>query len=445
MFTFNKFNFSVLLSVCVQSLIAYAFEAPNVQLYYGTVSGVYSQVYNITYYHKIPFGASTAGKNRYRAPQAPPFLGTQVYNTDQFFDVCPQNRYPGTEDCLNLGLYSRPWKSGAKRPVVVVFHGGAFGAGNASFSLPPFGYPTLNVTTDNDFVMVYPNYRLNAFGFLPGKALKDAPDADLNVGLLDQQAALVWVQNNIEKFGGNPQDVTIWGQSAGGGSVVAHTIANGGRTSPKLFSKAIASSPYWPKQRQYNDTVSEATYNKLVGLVGCTNASDTLYCLRSVDGAAIRNATISMGVGWAPVTDGTFIQELLSEATARRKLNTNLVFSFYNTHEGESFVTKTLSTVSSTPYNSTEAGFVAWVTAFLPDFTARELEQIKMLYPSSGVTETMSYNTTFARAGLIYRDTVLACPAYWLAAASRKSWLGEFTIGPALHVSQPFPLAMIYC
>ena len=93
---------------------------------------------------------------------------------------------------------------------------------------------------------------VNAFGFLPGAEIAADPASDLNPGLLDQEAALIWTNKYIEKFGGDASNVTIWGQSAGAGSVVAQVIANGGMTNPPLFSKALTSSPFWPKTYYYD-------------------------------------------------------------------------------------------------------------------------------------------------------------------------------------------------
>jgi len=186
---------------------------------------------------KIPFGAPPTGQNRFRGPQPPLTIVNGTYNSTQPFDFCPQRTVNGTEDCLYLGLYSRPWSSGQPlKPVVVVFFGGAFIEGGGSFSIPPSGYPVLNVSNENDFIFAYPNYRVNAFGFLPGMEIADDSQSDLNPGLLDQQAALQWTHKYIAHFGGNARNVTIWGQSAGGGSVVAQAIANRGHTEPKLFT-----------------------------------------------------------------------------------------------------------------------------------------------------------------------------------------------------------------
>jgi carboxylesterase type B len=107
----------------------------------------------------------------------------------------------GSEDCLYLGLYSRPWTTSQPlRPVIVVFYGGGFIQGSASFTLPPSAYPVLNVSDTNDFVVVYPNYRVNAFGLLPGKEIAEDPKSDLNPGLLDQDTALRWTNKYSQYF-----------------------------------------------------------------------------------------------------------------------------------------------------------------------------------------------------------------------------------------------------
>lgn len=229
-----------------------AFVAPDIDLSYATLSGSYSEEYNISYYRKIPIVSPPTGKHRWGAPQPPEPIANGTYDTDLSFPACLQSTTLATsEDCLFLGVYSRPWRRGAKRPVVVELHGGAYAAGFVSFNIPPFGYPTLNASVQNDFIFVYPAYRLNAFGFLPGTEIKNGNDTVLNAGLLDQQAALRWVHDNIEHFGGDPENVAIWGQSAGGGSVIAQSIADGGETQPKLFNRAL-NSPYWVSGRSWS-------------------------------------------------------------------------------------------------------------------------------------------------------------------------------------------------
>lgn len=414
---------------------------------YGTFAGSYSSVYNISYWQKIPFAAPPVGRNRFRAPQPPEVIKNGTYNSTQTFEMCPQRTVNGSEDCLYLGLYSRPWSRGdALKPVVVVFYGGGFIQGSASFVLPPSAYPALNVSTRNDLLFVYPNYRVNAFGFLPGKEIAEDKASDLNAGLLDQQAALLWTHNYISKFGGDPRNVTIWGQSAGGASVVAHVIANGGQTHPKLFSKALASSPFWAKTYKYDAPEAQEQYEALVAQTGCSNSIDTLACLKSVDVQKIRTASLNISSShiyttssftWSPVIDGKFLNQPLSEATLKREVNIDYGWGMYNQYEGENFLPGGLNQISgSNGFNNSQAGFDFWLRGFLPSFSEQNIAKVKTLYPSSGTAEGMTYNGTYLRAQLVFRDVTLACPAYWMAlAAKKKSYVGEYTIAPAKHAS----------
>ncbi|KAK4553523.1 hypothetical protein LTR86_009319 [Recurvomyces mirabilis] len=405
---------------------------------YGTFAGSYSSKYNISYWQRIPFAAPPVGQNRFRAPQPPATLTNGTYNSTQPFDFCPQRTVNGTEDCLYLGLYGRPWTQGQSlRPVVVVFFGGGFIEGGGSFDLPPAGYPVLNVSNENDFIFVYPNYRVNAFGFLPGKEIGQDPYSDLNPGLLDQQASLLWTHKYIEAFGGDPKNVSIWGQSAGAGSVVAQVIANGGNTKPKLFTKALASSPFWPKTYEYDAPQAQSIYDALARMTNCTGPQ-SLACLKTVDVQTLRTAALAISAShtyntssytWAPVLDRSFLRIPLSHATAKGLVNSDYGWGMYNLHEGENFILPAL-------HNGTTALFESWLRGYLPGLCEADLERVQQMYPAIGTAEEISYNTSYVRAGLIFRDTVLACPAFWMARASHKhSYVGEYTIDPAKHGS----------
>ncbi|KAI9734506.1 MAG: hypothetical protein M1834_002106 [Cirrosporium novae-zelandiae] len=429
-----------------------AYANPIISLPYITLQGAYSSTYNLTYFRKIPFAAPPTGpKNRFRAPQPPLPVTNGTYDTDQDFDMCAQRTVNGSEDCLYLGLYSRPWdmsstQNETKRPVLVAFYGGAFIQGSASFTMPPPAFPILNVSASNDFVVVYPNYRVNAFGFLPGKRVLEHENADPNMGLLDQQAALEWVRKHIGAFGGDAENVTIWGQSAGAGSVVAQVIANGGETSPRLFKKALASSAFWPKTYRVDAPESEEIYDQMVELTGCGNQTDTLGCLKRVDVQTIRDASLVVDADntyttssytWAPVVDGVFLKEKLTEAALTGKVNAEMIWGMYNTHEGENFVPSGLNkSTTSKGFNSSEESFDKWLRGFLPKFGDEMIEGVKELYPKNGSSEMIdSYDNSYVRAGLIYRDLVLACPGYWIAKAGNKGYVGEYSISPARHGS----------
>lgn len=421
---------------------------PIIDLDYVSLQGASSTKYNLTYYRSIPFAASTAGKNRFRAPQPPKPIRNGTYNTDRAFDMCPQRTVNGSEDCLYLGVYSRPWtKRQDLRPVLLTFYGGGFIRGSASFDIPPSGFPVLNVSTANDYVVVYSNYRTNVFGFLPGSKIASHPDVDLNPGLLDQQAALQWIQKYISNFGGDAKNVTIWGQSAGGGSVIAQTIATGNR-GKKLFKKAMSSSPFWPKTPRYDAPESEDIYRQTLQDVGCANSTNEIACLKSADIQLLRDSALRLSTSlqyttsaftFGPVIDDKFLTTPLSTAIKTGTLNADLVLTSYNLHEGENFIPPGLAnttTSTSDGFNSSSASFDTWLTGFLPNFTPADILAVKTIYPATGTAEEISYNTTYIRAGLLYRDLVLACPAYWLATkASKKGWLIEYTISPAKHAS----------
>ncbi|XP_052867374.1 juvenile hormone esterase [Anopheles cruzii] len=184
----------------------------------------------------IRYGRAPVGELRFRAPQPEvPWKG--IRGAHQEGSVCPHrnmilDNFKGNEDCLFLNVYSPELPVGEDNPqlpVMVWIHGGAFsfGSGNAFLYGPDYLVP-------NGVVLVTFNYRLGPLGFL--SVGRDAPG---NAGLKDQVLALRWVQDNIAAFGGNPNDVTIFGQSAGSVSVQLLTLAP---IAKGLFHKAIAQS-----------------------------------------------------------------------------------------------------------------------------------------------------------------------------------------------------------
>ena len=217
----------------------------------GIVKGLPAADPRITAFKGIPFAAPPVGENRWRAPQpcknwegeleayqfAPisvqdtPGLGTDVYCKEWHVDP----EIPMGEDCLYLNVWTNAKSVDDKLPVLVWFFGGGF----------QWGY-TAEMEFDGErfarrgIVVVTVNYRLNLFGFLAHPDLtKEQPDAPSNFGLLDQQAGLKWVKRNITAFGGDPDNITIAGQSAGGGSVLQQLTAPSNKG---LFQKAVIMS-----------------------------------------------------------------------------------------------------------------------------------------------------------------------------------------------------------
>src|SRR5689334_11757207 len=187
----------------------------------------------------LPYAAPPTGNLRWRPPQ--PAAGwSGVRDATTFGPSCPQAPSPFappgqfSEDCLYLNVYTPAARSSfGGRPVLVWIHGGGLEQDGAR------DYDPTKLAADG-IVVVTINYRLGALGFLAHPALAAQPGGPSgNYGLMDQQAALRWVQRNIAQFGGNPYNVTIAGQSAGGVSVLAQLVSPGARG---LFQRAIVQS-----------------------------------------------------------------------------------------------------------------------------------------------------------------------------------------------------------
>jgi para-nitrobenzyl esterase len=212
----------------------------------GKVRGVHNGKAHV--FKGIQYGASTAGDNRFMPPRKPqPWSGvrdaTKLGNqTPQLTavmlaeEVVSLDNSPFSEDCLYLNVWTPALRDGRKRPVMVWFHGGGFTNGSGG----DVRYDGSNLAHKHDVVVVTVNERLNAFGFLYLGQLGGERYADSgNAGLLDLVASLQWVHDNIGEFGGDPGNVTIFGQSGGGAKVSTLMAVPAARG---LFHRAICES-----------------------------------------------------------------------------------------------------------------------------------------------------------------------------------------------------------
>ena len=306
----------------------------QVQTAEGTLAGAWQPGYRL--FEGIPYAEPPVGELRWQPPQSPHHW-TGVRRALQPGDECVQQAIfwrPGStaswhEDCLYLNVYAPAAEAGAKRPVLVWFHGGGWVNGAGTDVQPAW------LTAEGN-VVVTVNYRLGALGYLALPAL-DAESADKQssgqYGDLDKIEALRWVQRNFAAFGGDPERVTIAGQSAGAGSVcwlMASPAAKG------LFQRAVIQS--------IGDCVNiehkEATQRgeRFAQAIGCSDAAEMAACMRGKTPAEIIEAQVTTALSWRPVQGGAAQPVLAPAAFAAGDFNRVPVIIGNTRHETRAFV-----------------------------------------------------------------------------------------------------------
>jgi para-nitrobenzyl esterase len=276
--------------------------SPVVETAHGKIRG--RVVNRVSAFQGIPYGAPTGGANRF-LPAAKPKNWSGVLDTVEWGPEAPQGPHteipevaatiPKTgisEDCLRLNVWTTSLDRNAKRPVMLWLHGGGFTSGNGSYTM----YNGANMARQHDVVMLSVNHRLNSFGFLyipeiGGSQFEKAS----NVGILDVVTALEWVRDNIASFGGDPNNVTIMGQSGGAGKVstlMAMPSAKG------LFHRAIIQSGANLAGITKVDAMKTAI--TLMSSLGVRTAEE----LQKVPMDTLIQATLNMQAALGPVVDG---------------------------------------------------------------------------------------------------------------------------------------------
>ncbi|RAH82887.1 alpha/beta-hydrolase [Aspergillus japonicus CBS 114.51] len=282
---------------------------------------------------------------------------TDIYNATQYGNDCPGYGSDETtlvaagwtrlsEDCMNLNVI-RPASvgtvgstgekaEGELLPVMVWIFGGGWMQGATSDPRYNMSYILHQGALNNKPVIgVSINYRVAAFGFLDSKEVLES--GNTNLGLRDQRVALRWVKENIRAFGGDPEKITIWGESAGAYSVGAHLVTNDG-DNEGLFRAAIMESgnavgPPWNGTDWY-----QPMYDQIVNQTNCTSASDTLQCLREVPFETFYPLAYN-GLEWFGTIDGTFIKEKPQISITAGRFAKVPILHGTNTDEGTSFGT----------------------------------------------------------------------------------------------------------
>ncbi|KAI2640213.1 carboxylesterase [Xylaria nigripes] len=442
--------------------LAQAVPAPIVDLGYAKYQGFYHPDYDQNIYRGIRYAAPPVGKLRWQMPRAPRINRSIVIPAVEYAPSCPQSppalspSPPTTssaeEDCLFLNVMAPANRQ--LLPVLVWIHGGGYGVGASRFE-----FMQQIRTNGNSYIAVTIAYRLGAFGLLSSAEV--AQGGIINAAIHDMRFALRWVRKNIHHFGGDPEQVTIAGESAGGGGVMLLAMANEGTEGDKLFKGLISSSPYLPTQWNFDDAWPTASYQAFVDQAGCADAEMPFQCLLSVDTMVLQNASAAVSKSanygqWAfiPVTDGSLIRKRPAEQLAvDKRVNGLRILTSNNENEGPIF----------TPQNITnEKEFVNFVLTNYPRLSEQNLTSILKLYAiPEGTAEvyansdglTQPYSTTNSNwavgwqqaANNLYAEATFVCPSYWIADAfagvgTKRSWKYQFSVASSEHGADLEPL-----
>jgi para-nitrobenzyl esterase len=339
----------------------------------------------------IPYAAPPTGKLRWHAPE-PPAHWRGVRAATAFAPHCPQSASPfgrasTSEDCLFLNVFTKPGASRAGRPVMVWIHGGALVTGESNDYNPA-------ALVNDGVTVVTVNYRLGALGFLADPALAGPAGNAGNYGLMDQQAALRWVQANIRRFGGNPRNVTLFGESAGGLSTLSQLVSPG---AAGLFQRAvIESGSYDPAQEPLAN--AEADGSAFAARVGCgtePSPAAAAACLRAVPVTTVL-ASQNAG-GYTPDLDGLVLKQSIVTALATGQFSRVPVIMGTNHDEWRLFVGLGGAAVTAASYRA-QVQATAGVSPAVAAAVVAKYPLADFSSPAVGV-------------GAVGTDAIFACPA----------------------------------
>jgi para-nitrobenzyl esterase len=342
-------------------------------------------------YKRVPFAAPPIGELRYAPPQ-PAACAEGEIDATALGPACPQlddGTYVGDEDCLQLNIWA-PATAAAPRPVMVWIHGGGNSIGSAVYPI----YDGLRLAEAGDVIVVSVNYRLGQLGFL---AL--GGDGAGVYGLLDQIAALAWVRDNIAAFGGDPANVTIFGESAGARNVCSLVASPASRG---LFHRALMASGSC--RALPTRTAAEAVAMDVAATVGC--AAGDVACFRALSAETIIRANASDISG---LSSGAY--QPMIDGVVQTAQPDDVIAAGGHAHVPFVVGANADETANSAPAITSEAQYEALVRAQLPMAIA---DMALAQYPAS------SYPTPRAAYVRLTTDARFVCPSREIARAALK-------------------------
>ncbi|KAL1878302.1 hypothetical protein Plec18167_004369 [Paecilomyces lecythidis] len=403
---------------------------PSIILPQGTIVGINLRdklPQTVEAFLGVPYALPPVGDLRFRPAVKVPSSPTAVIDACKFGPIAPGKALLATgpkleqsEDCLTANIFRQKDSSDneKKLPVAIYIHGGAFNRGSASM------HDTASMVSWSEapFVAVSFNYRLGALGFLPSSVTHK--EGLLNLGLRDQILLFEWVQENIQQFGGDPNNITLIGLSAGAHSI-GHHMLNFKEQKAPLFNRVIIESgaPTSRAVRPFNAKVHENQFDDFLREVGCPediSESEIFPFLRSLPTKVITDAQTAVfdkwnpSLQWAfqPVIDGDIIFRKPLEALQSGKWNKVPVLTGFNSNEGTMYVDKNMSEASQF------RGF--WKT-LLPQLTTEDLDTIERLYPDPATVPDSPYIETREGLGPQYKRIEAAYGHYAYVAPVRQT------------------------
>ncbi|XP_053206598.1 para-nitrobenzyl esterase-like [Panonychus citri] len=363
-----KFLFS-LLTVCLAVNQFDCLEYSEVvELPLGKIRGATKQWRgrSIYEYKGIPYATAPVDSLRYSLPAHPkPWEG--VKDTVAFGKSCPSLASWATkiedmdEDCLYMNIYVNKETFDARttqlKPVLFWIHGGSFIRGSAGDFDVYIGTPLVIL---EDVILVTINYRLGPLGFLHDEEL--IPSLTPNLGLWDQHFALKWTRDNIHLFGGDPYQITIFGQSAGSASVAFHILSPHNKG---LFKGAIMESGGIMKS---NQELNITTSSETVEACGCMNATDKMSCLRSIPWTDLLNNTFALNSKFKPVYGDKFVPLDETRAIATGQFNDVNLLVGAERDEGDRLICKTynFAVLKASNSNTSTYGYIHTQVSLTP-------------------------------------------------------------------------------
>jgi len=382
-----------------------------VETAYGPVRGADDG--SITSWKGVRYAAPPTGDLRWRAPQ-PPEKWTEVADASALGRVCPQPVEPRIpidlgapqgDDCLTLNIWaSSNVAAGDRKPVMVWIHGGAYVLGSANQPL----YNGRVLAAGGDVVVVTVNYRLGAFGFLDLSSFSTSGRRfDSNLGLRDVLVALQWVRDNIAAFGGDPDRVTLFGESAGAGIVTTLLTTPAGAG---LFSAAIAQSS--PATSVYDAVRGRRVAEEFLDILGLR--PDDVDRLSGLPAEAIVAASRTLFndvplrspglLAFAPIVDGDLVPDYPVKLAREGRSHPVPLIIGTNKHEAALFKWMKSPLMPITPHEIRR--MFAEMAAEQPDVQLPTEDQIGAVYRS---------RRTKTRGMGVARDVGFRMPSVWLA------------------------------